>query len=757
MQLKDIVNRDHVTLTNCESEPIHIPGAIQPHGFLLLLKGAEHTIDFCSANAADYCGQTPEALLGQAFGAAFGEEQAASLGDYLQSKNFRIGNPAPLKLGETTYSCTITKNDRGYLLEAEPYPDGYLGLPDLYQQTRSFVSLLENTFTLRELCQTIAEETRRITGYDRVMIYRFDKDYNGEVFAEDVREDLEPFLDLHYPHTDIPAQARELYLRNLLRMIVDVSYAPVPIFTVDDEPGKNLDLSDSVLRSVSPIHIEYLKNMGVSGTLTISLIHEKKLWGLIACHHYSPKNLPHYTRVSAQLQGHFLTSQIAVREANESFEAGQENIAALEAISRQSLNLTEDDLAALAASEYLQRLASATGVCILFNNRIYTGGDVPDEATIKMLEAWLCEKARGGSFNTSRLSGVYPNATVLGHYASGILYHSLSAACNDCVIWFRKENPQVVNWAGDPGRAIVKDEKGLSPRKSFELWKVLTQGESRPWTSAELSAAASFATGLQKQLSLILLRAEEARILMLNEHLREVNAELESVNWISTHDMQEPLRKIQVFASRLLEREGKSTMEDAMNIVRRMSATAIRMQQLVNDINAYTRVLTGSHALAPTELDTVLDDVLASMADELHDKNALTERAPLPQIMGEPFLLKQLFINLLRNALKFTVPGRQPVLKIGYRRQQVPDEGPGLPTRGRYHCILVQDNGIGFSNEHAESIFHLFKRLHSQADFAGTGIGLSICRKVMQRHHGFITAEGAEGLGATFMLWFPVV
>ena len=163
-----------------------------------------------------------------------------------------------------------------------------------------------------------------ITGYDRVMVYRFDEQYNGEVFAESKTEALPAFLGHHYPHSDIPAQARELYLRNLLRMIPDVAYTPVPLYTLDDgRPEKTLDMSHSVLRSVSPIHIQYLKNMGIQATLTISLVLEGRLWGLIACHHYSPKWTPHYIRLSAQLQAHFLTSQIRVQETAEEYQRSQ--------------------------------------------------------------------------------------------------------------------------------------------------------------------------------------------------------------------------------------------------------------------------------------------------------------------------------------------------------------------------------------------------------------------------------------------------
>ncbi len=185
MTVRDIVNRESVNLANCESEPIHIPGAIQPHGLLLGLRpDLGYRISFCSGNSPDYTGFEHTALLGKTFAEAFGEAEARRLAEYLESEDFRTGNPAALTLGLDAYSCTIHHSGETMVLEAEPFPDGFRNLPDLYLQTRRFVATMEQAQSLQELSQRIAEETRRITGYDRVMVYRFDPDYNGEVIAE---------------------------------------------------------------------------------------------------------------------------------------------------------------------------------------------------------------------------------------------------------------------------------------------------------------------------------------------------------------------------------------------------------------------------------------------------------------------------------------------------------------------------------------------------------------------------------------------
>lgn len=754
MNLRDIVNRERVNLTNCESEPIHIPGAIQPHGMLLgLSPEPEFRILYCSANAAEFTGTAYADLLGKTLEAAFGAEEHLRLRAYLGSEDFRTGNPVSLQLGETPYSCTVHASEEILVVEAEPFPDGFRNLPDLYLQTRRFVASMEQTQTLAELCQRVAIETRAITGYDRVMIYRFDKDYNGEVIAEAVREDLEPFLNLHYPHTDIPAQARELYLRNLLRMIVDVNYVPVPIYTIDERIDATLDLSQSVLRSVSPIHIEYLNNMGVGATMSVSLVHNKQLWGLIACHHYGPLNVRHYTRLSAQLQGHFLTSQIGVRETTEAFEAGKLVAAALEDVMPAVAGLQEGALTELLARPELLRLANADAVVLQFNGRLYSQGPIPQALDVRVLGAILQAHANRGSLVTEQLGKLEESLPEsLGDQFSGAVYHSLVGEGDDFILWLRRDHPEEILWAGDPTKAMLKDEKGLSPRKSFEQWKGLKSGSSRPWTHAELAATSNFAYALQKALSIIVLAAEEQRYRLLSEQLQQANSELENINWISTHDLQEPLRKIQVFSSRLRGKlKEQSVSPLIMHDVERMNDAATRMQTLVNDIHSYSKFNHQELVLVPVKLDMVLDEVLLDLPEEISEGRLQLLRQPLPEVMGEPFLLRQLFTNLLRNALKFRKENAAAEMRV----ECAVDTAPDL-SEGAFYRVSFIDTGIGFSNEFAEAIFGIFKRLHSQAEYRGTGIGLAICRKIMQRHNGMITAEGEEGVGARFHLFFPV-
>lgn len=755
MEIRDIVNRDLVNLVNCESEPIHIPGSIQPHGFLIALDASTFQTVFCSANVADFLGKDPADLLGKTFSEIFGKEQLEALAAY-SSGTINTAQPFVLRFKEELYNTTVHRSGSMLILEAEPFPDGTLDLPNLYMQTSNFVSFMEGSPRFTDLSKDIAEETRAITGYDRVMIYRFDEFYNGEVIAESKREDLESFAGQKYPHTDVPAQARELYIRNQMRMIADVNYEPVPLLTNQtDLSNKSLDLSVAVLRSVSPVHIEYLKNMGIGATLTVSLLLDKKLWGLIACHHYSPKILPHYRRLSALLQGHFLTSQIKVREAAEDFETAQKAEAHLKTL--MGLLLTGDDFISSHYNEAaLREVAGATSVIIYKDKRLYKSGVAPSDEDSMLLTELLTKKCGIHSYNTTSLSVDFPETASMAKDAAGVIYYPLSAVSDDCIIWIRPEIVQTIKWGGNP---YEKKESllRLTPRKSFELWVEEVKLKSRTWEKSRLAAAANFAYALEKFYSLHISRLQEERYRMLSEELKVANKELANINWISTHDLKEPLRKIQIFASLVLEHENSELPEKVKNSVTRMKVAAVRMQTLIEDILSYSQASDAEKIFAPAALNDIVKETIHDLHEETTETQAQISFGELPVIDGIPFQLKQLFVNLISNSLKFIAKDTVPLIRIeasAAKGNMIGDEK--AKADADYHKLTVTDNGVGFDQQYAQQIFEVFKRLHTVDEYRGTGIGLAICKKIMQNHSGFIKAASAPGKGTVMSLYFPV-
>lgn len=753
MKIRDIVNREIVNLTNCEQEPIHIPGSIQPHGFLLGLTEKDYIIDYCSANCEAFISITHNQLLGKSFQEIFGNEALVQLQEYIAGGQMLSSSLLSILLAGENFLCTVHNSNNTYIIEAEPINTENKQVSDVYNQTSQFLLYMHDTHTLKELCQLVAKGTREITGYDRVMIYRFDKDYNGEVFAESVRDDLEPFLGLHYPHTDIPPQARQLYMQNLLRMITDVNYTPVPIYTIDNTENKNLDLSLSILRSTSPIHVQYLHNMGVGATLTISLIYKKKLWGLIACHHYSPKNLTPEIRLAAQLQGHFITSQIDLRQSTEEYEVSRKLNDELKKIN--TFSLTGKDAGKfnnLVKAEGMLGLCNASGAAIVFNGAIYKNGITPNDDEIQDIANWLATYTHNDTFCTDKLTDYLPNKLDLCGQTSGLIYHSLDMDNNNCIMWFRPETKTEVNWAGDPNKAIVKDRNGLSPRNSFKLWKEIVSCTSKPWLQPEIVAAANYANTLQRQINFLIISQEEEKYRKLSELLRETNSELENINWISTHDLQEPLRKIQVISSRILSKE-KEISENVQDAIKRMNASASRMQTLLVDILKYTRLKHTDDAFEDVNINRLIDELKEEMGDTLNEKSTIIHATELPLVKGVPFLLKQLFSNLIANSVKYTADGKKPEINI--TSSPVPMTYNG-EDRAFYNVIHVTDNGIGFEPQFAESIFNIFTKLHAATEYKGSGVGLALCKKIMQNHQGHITAVSTLGEGTTISMYFPI-
>ena len=750
MATKDIRYKGHTDLENCESEPIHIPGSIQPHGLLLGVSLPEHQVLYCSANSATYLGLKPAQILDRPLSDILG---AAAYADILTHCDHETSDQAcRLNYKGIPYNTSLYRSGDVLILELEPFPDGYLPTPNIYVQTSRFVNYMETAGSLQLLSQHVAQEIRKITEYDRVMVYRFDEFYNGEVFAESKRDDLEPFLNLHYPHTDIPPQARQLYLRNLMRMIGDVWYTPVPILTnIQHADYQSLDLGLSVLRSVSPIHVEYLQNMGVEATLTISLVHDKKLWGLIACHHYSPKILPHYTRLFAKLQAHFLTSQIEVRQSADEYEYSIKINAALDNLLIRIGDLPQMETQLRQDNTILQ-VVNATGFVMINRDNVFSAGKIPASEPLHELVKWLGTRIKTEFFYTSNLCEHYPAAINMTETAAGIFYHSFTQSSQQCVIWFRGEVQETILWAGRPDKMDGPASR-LSPRKSFEAWKQLVQFQSPAWVKPEISAAMRLATNIQHQFRLRDLMAEEEKYRTLSAHLQDVNEELSNFNYVCSHDLQEPLRKIRIFTELL--HQNLHDPEAADVYFQKIQRSAERMSVLIKDLLNYARVAKTDESFVTTELQEILQSVEVDFELLIRQKNAVISSDPLPVIQAIPFQINQLFYNLISNSLKFSE--KYPIIHIT-SRALAPQELRQMPQLNQDHNYILltfSDQGIGFEQQFSQKVFEIFKRLHGNYAFSGTGIGLALCKKIVDNHHGWIVAQSEPGQGATFRVYLP--
>lgn len=491
-----------IDLDNCAREPIHIPGSIQPRGILLVVQEPTFEIRQVSANVADLFGFTVEEVLGKQLSTVIGTEQAARIrravatfGDLRQRNpiEFEIAVRNELRLFDAILHRSITGS---LVVELEiAYGERPFAFPNTYQAVRDSVQDLNKASTLTELYNTTAQAVRNLTGFDRVMVYRYDENYNGEVVAEAKRDDLNSFLGLHYPASDIPAQARALYEKNWLRLISDVNYTPAPLVpTIDPAIGAPIDLTHAALRSVSPIHLEYLKNMGVSASMSISLLRRGRLWGLIACHHYGGPHLPPYgTRAAAE----FLGSTLSLRLVDQYHDDQLRKRIATQRVLARLTSHTRDEgqslAAALLSAPHIVDLVPADGAVVYLHGEYRAWGATPTPATVAAIAAWARNTATECA-STECLAEHLPNLEVSPQLTAGALVVNLPDG--QYVIWLRSEVLRSVDWGGDPrNKAIATaeaDEIRLSPRKSFDRWREIVRQHSLPWTQIERDAAESF-------------------------------------------------------------------------------------------------------------------------------------------------------------------------------------------------------------------------------------------------------------------------
>ena len=504
-----------VDLTNCDREPIHIPGAILPHGAMLVVDTATMTIEQVAGDTAGLLGADPAMLTGQNLSRVFDADQVNRLTYLLRVSGLarprHILDPLMRAVPDRPIDASVHIIEGALVIEVEDADLADRHAIDPLACVQDMIDGLGDTPDLQSYCQLAAERVRSVAGYDRVMVYRFMEDDSGWVIAEARREDVNPFLDLHYPASDIPKQARALYLTSWLRVITEVDYTPAPLLpAANPRSGRPLDMSYATLRDVSPIHREYLRNMGVDASMSISIISEGKLWGLIACHHFTPRRLPRHLRAVCELFGSMFSLQLEVTLRAEQLESRLRSRKALAEI-MHALAQEDDYGAGLAAQgehllDYiaggLAMRAGQTrgGVATRVNGGITTIGGTPDDEQISALTDWLTDQMKDfeGVFTTDRLGEIYPPARAYAGIASGLLAVSVSREPRDFVLWFRPEVVETVRWGGDPHKPVEMGPNGnrLTPRKSFEAWTETVRGRSVAWSHAENDAAADLRVSL---------------------------------------------------------------------------------------------------------------------------------------------------------------------------------------------------------------------------------------------------------------------
>jgi len=759
-----------VDLDNCAREPIHIPGMIQPHGLLLVLDQAALVIRQASNNALDLVNISASELVGSPLEPLLGVAQSAQLRLVLRDEQPAHKRPLKMRMpdraGARTFNVLIHSAGHQLILEAEPTETGEeADFQFFYREIRQTTATLAATTSEEDLCQVVADQIRAITGFDRAMVYRFDANWNGDVIAECRTPTLaSSYLGLHFPASDIPAQARRLYTVNRLRCIPDVNYTPVTLDGVSDS-NVPLDMSQCVLRSVSPIHIEYLQNMGVGATLTVSLLRNGILWGLIACHHYGPKLVSPERRLACSLIGQLIDAHLKML-GDGAYLAYHLQTSAIRARLLDLLTRAAPSLTALADDPAsLLNFVDAKGAAVIQGDRCTLLGLCPEEAEIPGLIQLIRNSVERGVYATDSLPTVYPPAERFKSVACGLLAAEISAERGEYLLWFQPEQVRTVNWGGNPDKPVIVENgtTRLHPRKSFELWQQAVTLHSKGFDPFEVEAVIELREAFRNVMA-----SEEERAAKVERREQAMRFARDQADAASrakseflanmSHEIRTPMTAILGYAQLLGEvGDDRPTPEQQTEAIRAIQENSRHLLNIINDVLDISKIEAGKMTLEllPCSLSELVAGVESLMRLRAETKGlafTIQFQGLVPrQFETDATRFKQILANVIGNAIKFTEKGSVAVVfrfRDGIAGAKTNAPGPRLE-------VTVSDTGIGIPVERQAQLFESFVQADNSVSrrFGGTGLGLTISRRLAEMLGGsLVIVYSRPGAGMVIRL-----
>jgi light-regulated signal transduction histidine kinase (bacteriophytochrome) len=735
---------DSADYTACDREPIHTPGSIQPHGFLIALEPATLKIAHASDNLFSFTGQQAAQAVGGTLAQAVGEDNgrwllAAAADQRIEARPTYLGT---VRLTNGAMFDVLAHSWKDLLVfefeaaNRETPADFRL----LYPLITKFVAQLADAADIEGMSAVAVREIKQLTGFGRVLLYRFDEEQHGEVLAELIDEGYHSYLNQRFPASDIPQQARALYVANRVRLIADAGYVPSRLVPGIDASGAPVDLTYASLRSVSPVHVQYMKNMGTMASMSVSIVVRGKLWGLVSCHHTQPRSVSFEGRAACEQLGQILALHLEAREERSEFNHRLElrgMLVRMLAALTQSTNFSDN---IVNVSDDLLKFANASGAALIFEGNATVFGKTPSVQQLDELVDWLNDKVQGDIYHTDCLSREYEGAEEYKAIASGMLVLSISQMHRHYLIWLRPEFVQTIDWAGNPHLKMTPSDPAntLAPRESFDAWREIVHGVSLPWRQSEIDTALEFRTAI---LGIVLQRAEE--MAAMAESLGRANKELESFSYSVSHDLRSPLRHIVGFTDLLIEMEKEQLSERGVRFLHNIKNSARFAGKLVDDLLSFSQM--GRAALRPSQVDMndIVHGAIGKLEADIGDRSVQWFVDPLPAINGDPAFLQLAVQNLLSNAVKYTRPREHAEIRISAEEQE---------EQTVFH---VRDNGVGFDARYVHKLFGVFQRLHRMEEFEGTGIGLANVKRIIERHGGEVWADAVVNEGAVFSFSIP--
>lgn len=729
-------------ITNCDREPIHIPGSVQGHGFVIVVDEFL-IITHCSENLNGFIDRAPSSILGESISWIEKFLHTSSTGPFLANiihaaktgNGLNAKNPYRVEINGKPFNLIVTKSADFLFLEFEP---NISGLHNMRFDLGSSISEILSVSDLNSLYNRIAVKIKEIISFDRVMVYKFHEDGHGQVIAEAKNKDLKPWLGLHFPASDIPKQARELYKVNLTRLIANVFDTPARLLSILDPTRYPLDMTQLGLRAVSPIHIQYLKNMEVASSFSISLLNSDKLWGLVACHNYTPRFIHYENRETAKIIGQVLSSAISFREIQEDEHQKLKLKLKVDELAKQLSRTDSPADALIKQSVTILDAVDATGAVLIYDKQILCLGETPALPFIEDLIKWLETSNVPNVFETDRLPTLFDAAVLEKNKASGLLACRINRELREYILWFRPEYLVTIQWAGNPEKPVSIDKANnpqMSPRSSFDAWSDTRKLTSSPWKPEDMNSAAELRDEITFKINR---KASELR--ELNEKLKIAYDNLDSFSYTISHDLKNPLSSIHGFSEYLLN-EDPSPDETKM-MLERILLSARKMNSMINDILSYSQAGRASREFSLLNMGKILEEIKQELiiGDPNRDIEIRIEEAP--PFFGDETMITQVFSNLIGNAVKYSTESANPVVVVNGQRSM-----DGV----RYE---IKDNGIGIPKRDTQKIFDLFSRSEHARNFEGNGVGLAIVKKLVEKHRGKIWVESQQDVGSTFFVLF---
>lgn len=736
---------------SCDTEPIHLINDLQDFGLLIILSLADEKIIACGDNSFEYLGINSDELLEKNPGVIFVNFSSIKLDieDVLVNRKHLEYKIHFIYKNQSLFA-TFRRSEDLFLCEIES--DEQLSILDNTNKFFIQVNELKGKHSLEELYYLCVRQIQEITNFDRVLLYKFKEDSSGEVIAESRNESLDSILGFHFPSTDIPLPARAMYLKNPIRIIKSKQRKIITLKKSKSYQNHMFDLGSSSFRAPHSHHLEYLSNMGIVTSMSISLEMGDTLWGLFICHSVK-ENIPSLTARN------FLAifSKIIFRQIT---QLNVHNDSILE-IKLQSLfinlikkinSVSIDKVLEVFKSEsnLLMNEFEADGFYIQLRNEVFELGSLPDRNTINKISKLLAEKFSDRPFFTDDLKKSFPEEFRDIEKSNGVLSIPVSSLSTDRIIWFREEVIRKIVWAGNKEEAFFVKDNRISPRQSFSRWIETIKGKSIPWSELHIKIVKDI-FGIVEIIDKKILEEKLAKTL---EQVRKSEAELEELNAtkdkffsILSHNLRSPfsgLLGISELLIELVQDEKNPSKDEIQNYAELIHASSTKAFDLSKNLFEWGKIKTGKIEIEKKEieLNSILDEIIYNISHKLKNQEIelIIESEKLITIHTDGNALKTVISNLLLNAIKYSNKNQKVYLRLLKSKDSIQ--------------IEIEDFGIGMTDLELKKIFKIeeyFARPGTNGE-SGTGLGLIIVKEYLDKLNFKIEIMSQQNVGTKVVL-----